>query len=46
MISYEEIEELSNEYQEDLQSLREPDFNIDPYWNLELDLHYAQGELK
>jgi hypothetical protein len=23
----------------------EPDFNIDPYWNLELDLHYAQGEM-
>lgn len=23
----------------------EPEFNIDPYWNLELDLHYAQGEM-
>ena len=23
----------------------EPDFNIDPYWNLELDLDYAQGEM-
>ena len=23
----------------------EPDFNVDPYWNMELDLHYAQGEM-
>lgn len=23
----------------------EPEFNIDPYWNLELDLHYMQGEM-
>jgi hypothetical protein len=23
----------------------EPEFNIDPYWNLEFDLHYAQGEM-
>lgn len=23
----------------------EPDFNIDPYWNMEFDLEYMQGEM-
>jgi len=23
----------------------EPEFNIDPYWNMELDLEYMQGEV-
>lgn len=23
----------------------EPDFNVDPYWNMELDLEYAQGDM-
>lgn len=34
-----------SDYEEDLHALKEPYFQLDPFENYEIDLHYAQGEM-
>ena len=34
-----------SDYDEDIQAIREPYFQLDPFENYELDLEYAQGEM-
>lgn len=44
MNHFDQTYELSD-YEEDMTSLREPYFQLDPFENYEIDLIYAQGEM-
>lgn len=43
-MNYYDLIEL-DDYQEDVQAIQEICFDVEPYWNMELDLEYAQGEM-
>lgn len=42
-MNYSDLIEL-DDYTEDMQSINEPYFELDPFASWEVDLHYAQGE--
>lgn len=39
------IEKMGDEY-EDYLCITEHNFDVDPFWNQELDLEYAQGDFQ
>lgn len=43
-MNYYDLIEL-DDYQEDVLAIQEICFDVDPYWNMELDIEYAQGEM-